>query len=75
MERRDFYDHETYESLLERLERLTPETGPRWGKMNSAQMCAHCSEVAEVLFGALTADEHGWLTYKHLDHHLTQFGI
>ena len=27
------------------------------------------------IFGAMTADEHGWLTYKHLDHHLTQFGV
>jgi hypothetical protein len=151
MERRDFYDDKTYQDLLGRIARLTPEAVPAWGKMNSAQMCAHCAEVAEVaggkalvgtpwfiklmggfikrrvlsekpyphgvrthpqfeigtgtdfeeqkarllevldaihsagrdragenkhpLFGEMTADEHGWLTYKHLDHHLTQFGV
>jgi hypothetical protein len=26
-------------------------------------------------FGKMTADEWGWLMYKHLDHHLTQFGL
>ncbi len=151
MERKDFYEDDTYEALLARIAQLTPDAVPDWGKMNAAQMCAHCSEVAEVaggkdlvgtpwyirlmgglikkmvvsdkpyprntrthpqflidpgidfdeqrarllgvldalhsdgrdraagnkhpLFGAMTADEHGWLTYKHLDHHLTQFGL
>ncbi len=27
------------------------------------------------LFGVMTADEKGWSMYKHLDHHLTQFGV
>ena len=27
------------------------------------------------LFGDLTFEEAGWLYYKHLDHHLTQFGV
>lgn len=27
------------------------------------------------IFGAVTADEAGWAAYKHLDHHLTQFGV
>jgi hypothetical protein len=151
MEHRDFYDDDTYEGLLGRIARLTPDAVPSWGTMNAAQMCAHCAEVAEVaggkelvgtpwyirlmggfikrmvlsekpyprgtrthpqfeigtgadfaeqkarllevleemrsagraraaesrhpLFGAMTADEHGWLTYKHLDHHLTQFDV
>jgi hypothetical protein len=149
--RKNFYDDETYEALIARLERLTPETAPRWGRMNAAQMCAHCAEVAEVanggplvgtpwyvrlmgglikkmvlsvkpyprgakthpqfeiptsvefdeqkarlvtvlagmhsagrahaaetrhpIFGSMSADEHGWATYKHLNHHLTQFGL
>lgn len=151
MERRDFYDDNTYEALLGRIARLAPDAVPKWGKMNGAQMCAHCAEIAEVahgkalegtpffirlmgglikkmvlkekpyprgskthpqfvisgsedleeqkarllkvlesmhsagraaagetshpIFGAMTPDEHGWLTYKHLDHHLTQFGL
>lgn len=151
MERKNFYDENTYEALLERLSRLEPESAPAWGKMNAAQMLAHCTEVAEVahgkplrgtpwyirllgglvkklvlsgrpyprgakthpqyviaassdfeqekarllkvlgdmqsagrdhagktphpIFGAMTADEHGWATYKHLDHHLRQFRL
>jgi len=27
------------------------------------------------LFGTLTPDERGWSSYKHLDHHLRQFGV
>lgn len=27
------------------------------------------------LFGPMSADEVGWLAYKHLDHHLRQFGV
>ncbi len=32
-------------------------------------------ENRHPIFGAMTADEHGWVTYKHLDHHLTQFRV
>ena len=27
------------------------------------------------VFGTLTVDEAGWAMYKHLDHHLAQFGV
>jgi hypothetical protein len=27
------------------------------------------------LFGEMTPEEKGWSMYKHLDHHLTQFGV
>jgi hypothetical protein len=27
------------------------------------------------IFGRMTAEERGWSSYKHLDHHLTQFGV
>lgn len=27
------------------------------------------------LFGTMTAEERGWAAYKHLDHHLQQFGV
>lgn len=28
-----------------------------------------------AIFGELTREEKGWSCYKHLDHHLTQFGL
>lgn len=27
------------------------------------------------IFGHMSAEERGWSSYKHLDHHLTQFGV
>ena len=151
MARKSFYDSATYEALLERIEGLNSATEPGWGRMNSAQMLAHCAEVAEVaggkqlvgtpwfvrlmgglikrmvvsdkpyprdsrthpqyvmsgsvdfdeqkvrllgilaelkeagpegaeqarheLFGQITAEEAGWVAFKHLDHHLEQFGV
>lgn len=140
-------DDAVYTGCLERLERLAPDTQPRWGSMSAAQMLAHCAEVQEVmngkplegtpwllrlagplikravlsrrpfpkgvkthpqylqtsekrfepekrrllkalgefrasgaegarhpLFGPLSAEEAGWGAFKHLDHHLRQFG-
>jgi len=32
-------------------------------------------EGRHPLFGRMTADERGWSCYKHLDHHLSQFGV
>lgn len=139
-------------SLVERINQLTPESQPQWGKMNVGQMLAHCNvaydiEVGDVVvknnffmrwmlktfikqsvvgekpypkngrtapifvitdqrdfaaeqqkiinhlkrvesngasyyegkenvsFGPLTAKEWSNLYHKHLDHHLTQFGV
>ena len=27
------------------------------------------------IFGRFTVEQQGWATYRHLDHHLTQFGV
>lgn len=138
---------DTYDQVRHRIGTLTPQSPRLWGKMDVAQMLAHCAEVLEVangkaldntpwffrligplikrviikdgpyrrnspthpqyvmtdsrdfererarllavlaalretgprpirhpIFGAMTADEVGWSAYKHLDHHLQQFG-
>lgn len=148
MEKKSIYDQQVFDSTLERIERLTPETSPQWGKMDAAQMMSHNTEILNVfngkpllntpfiaklfkgmirkmvvgekpypknskthpqylqtsakdfdaekqnllnvlhktremegektehaLFGVLNTDEKGWSLYKHLDHHLTQFGV
>jgi len=149
----NIFDPKTSQLLTERINKLTPQTTPQWGKMNVGQMLAHCSvaydqafdpnakrptlivrfllklflkgkltdsstpykknsgtapaflitderdfekEKAKLLghiqqteklgtayfdnkeatsFGKMTADEWNNLFYKHLDHHLTQFGV
>jgi hypothetical protein len=37
--------------LLDRIEQLTPETQHRWGKMDVAQMMAHCSILLRIARG------------------------
>ncbi|HXS35933.1 MAG TPA: DUF1569 domain-containing protein [Flavipsychrobacter sp.] len=37
--------------ILRRIEMLTPVTPRRWGKMNVAQMMAHCAECMEMAMG------------------------
>lgn len=37
--------------LIERIEKLTPQTPAQWGKMNVAQMLSHLQEPIKVAFG------------------------
>lgn len=37
--------------ILERIEKLTPESQRKWGKMNVAQMLAHCNKSTETAMG------------------------
>lgn len=37
-----------YDEILTRLDNLSPESQAQWGKMNVAQMLAHCSEPLKV---------------------------
>lgn len=39
------------------------------------EMCTGRTRIAHPLFGEMTVDEAGWAMYKHLDHHLVQFGV
>lgn len=145
------FDADTYNSIIERMNKLTPTTESQWGKMNVAQMLAHCKEAFKVplsekpmprmllgillgwafksklysdepwkknlptapnfiiknerefnkekkelmemvhqfytkgagevgkfphpMFGTFTPEQWGMSMYKHLDHHLKQFGV
>lgn len=145
------YDKANLTAVLERINKLTPETAPQWGKMNVSQMMEHCSRALDyatgkdkpkrlligrffgsfikkqyyndkpwdrnlptapkfvvtdlpafaetkqrltslvkefgeggeakctthpsAFFGYFTPAQHGMGVYKHLDHHLTQFGV
>lgn len=43
------FSSETTVKCIERINRLTAENAAVWGKMNTAQMLAHCSETMEVV--------------------------
>lgn len=44
------FDQETVNELIARINKLTPETTPSWGKMNVAQMLAHCNVSYEMAY-------------------------
>lgn len=145
------FDDAVYQEILERINKISADTAPQWGKMNAAQMFLHASKVQDVmngvelentpfiaklfkgairksvvnekpykqgtqthpqyrvtnsadfdaskkklldalakfkaenadgpsahvhtLFGVMSHEEKGWSMYKHLDHHLKQFGV
>lgn len=46
----NIFTAEVTDKMLERIDSLTPETQANWGKMNVAQMLAHCSVTYEFIF-------------------------
>ena len=45
------FDPATTASLLQRLEKLSPDTQPQWGKMDAAQMLAHVNVTYDITYG------------------------
>ncbi len=148
---KSLFDKDTYDEILRRINALSPQSQHLWGKMEVAQMLAHCKEAFKVplsehkyprifmglllgwmmkaklynespwgknlptapnflikdtrnfelekkeltdlitkfntagpgnvgkfphpFFGTLTPEQWGMGMYKHLDHHLQQFGV
>ncbi len=46
----DIFSKEETDKILERINRLTPETQPRWGKMTVSQMLAHCCITYQYVY-------------------------
>lgn len=44
----NLFDTDTYTNMVSRLNSLSPENNAEWGKMNVAQMLAHCKEAFKV---------------------------
>ena len=40
---KNFFESSDRRELLDRLDKLRPDAARRWGKMDVAQMCAHCA--------------------------------
>jgi hypothetical protein len=45
---KNLFDKDAYAEITSRLNTLTPQTQRQWGKMNVAQMLAHCKEAFKV---------------------------
>jgi hypothetical protein len=48
---KNLFEAAAVEEVKERLERLRPDSGRLWGKMNAAQAMAHCSAGLELATG------------------------
>lgn len=77
---KNIFEPETYQEIKSRINQLNPQTARKWGKMDVAQMMAHCSAAFEVglgdrdlkrgilgfLFGGLARKQYVYSTnYKH----------
>lgn len=51
MEIKNLFNTEVKDQILERINKLTPESQQKWGKMNVAQMMAHLQLPIEVAYG------------------------
>lgn len=49
----DLFDQQTFDQVKKRLDNISADSKPGWGKMNAAQMMAHCAEIQETMNGKL----------------------
>jgi hypothetical protein len=55
---KNIFDRTVTDELVARIDRLSPSSSPRWGKMDVAQMLAHCCKPYETIFDAAYAAAH-----------------
>ncbi len=48
---KDLYDPAVVYELHDRIRRLRPDSARQWGRMNAAQMLAHCTMTMEMALG------------------------
>ena len=47
---KNLFEKAEVESAIERINKLSPESKALWGKMDAAQMFAHCNVTYEYVF-------------------------
>ncbi|MGM0830308.1 MAG: DUF1569 domain-containing protein [Bacillota bacterium] len=57
---KNIFNHLHTEEILNRIDKLTPNSQPQWGKMDVAQMLAHCSSFQDIAMGN-SVHPRGWL--------------
>ena len=48
---KNLFDADAVTEIKQRLDKLQPTTQPQWGKMDVAQMLAHCSAFQDIAMG------------------------
>ncbi|HEX6847421.1 MAG TPA: DUF1569 domain-containing protein [Chitinophagaceae bacterium] len=54
MEIKNLFDPAVKREIIERINKLTPDTNPKWGKMNVSQMLAHVQLPIRIAYGTHT---------------------
>ena len=54
---KNLFEPATVDEVLSRIERLQPGSVRQWGKMDAAQMLAHCSAAMELATGKLVGKQ------------------
>jgi len=47
---KNIFDQNVCNEIIERINQLQPESKPEWGKMNAAQVLAHCNVTYEMVY-------------------------
>jgi hypothetical protein len=50
---KNLFDRDSTNEIISRIDKLQPNTPAQWGKMNVAQMLAHCSATIDLASGEL----------------------
>lgn len=48
---KNIFNYVNSEEILKRIDKLSPNSQPQWGKMDVAQMLAHCSSFQDIAMG------------------------
>jgi len=48
---KNIFNHMHTAEVLKRIDKLSPNSQPQWGKMDVAQMLAHCSSFQDIAMG------------------------
>ncbi len=59
----NIYEQSTTEKCTNRINKLTPETKALWGKMNVAQMLAHCNVSYDMAYGITRSNNSGFAKF------------
>ena len=59
----NIFTKEIADQVIARINQLTPETQAQWGKMNVAQMLAHCNVTYELVYDNIHPKPNGFMRF------------
>lgn len=57
----NIFDAKVAQSYINRINQLTPNAQPKWGKMSVAQMLAHCNQAYESILNPKSTPKANWM--------------